>query len=209
MRGANLVGWGPLAPGEDWGGVGTPTLYLKANTTFARYAPSPELREIDPAGFGAPPREPLAAAAFLDSLPSPRLNMDRVEFIRAPDRAGLIRLSPAAAPVDRSRPPEPAPQQPVTQVRPPPPVRRAAVERPIIVMAPAPDPIIETYYVAPIYTGIIVMNPVEKKPPKTGKRPDKPDEAAGPEDAAVTQVARQESDDRPVPRSGEGNRRRR
>ena len=200
MRGANLVGWGPLAPGENWTGAGTPTLYLKLSTTFARYAAAVDLREIDPAGFGAPPREPLLAAAFADSLPSPRLSQDRLEFVRAPDRAAVIRLSPAPP-----RLPEPAQSQPVTQAQPPPPPRRVVVEQPVVVMAPAPPPIVETYYVAPIFTGIIVMNPPEKKPPKKATTPGEHDEQT--EEPETLRVARQDSDGQSVPRSGENRRR--
>jgi hypothetical protein len=161
MRGANLLGQDrSLRAGMGQRGNSQPV--PEGEHDIRPVCARPELREIDPAGFGAPPREPLASAAFLDSLPSPRFNLDRVEFIRAPDRAGLIRLSPAAPPVEHSRPPEP-----VTEARPPAPTRRAIIERPVVVMspmtAPPPEPIIETYYVAPIYTGIIVMNPVESR----------------------------------------------
>ena len=82
LRGSGLVGWGPLAPGEVWNGVGTPSLYLKITSTFARYAAGPELREIDPAGFSAAPKDPLAVAAFSDFLPAPRISA-RLSSIRA------------------------------------------------------------------------------------------------------------------------------
>jgi hypothetical protein len=176
MRGAGFVGWGPLAPRESWSGVGTPALYLKTSTTFARYAPSPETREIDPGSLAGPPNDPLAVASFLETLPSPRIRPERLEYARDPDRPGLIRLSPGSTAADRWRTPEA--ERPVTQVQPPPPAMRAALPPPpVIVMPPAtePEPIVETYYIAPIYTGIIVMNPPEKKPPpKKKKQP--PDE---------------------------------
>src|SRR5206468_12695050 len=98
----------------------------------------------------------------LDQLPSPRINQERLEFVRSPDRPGVIRLAPGSPPFERPRQPEPPPQ-PVTQA-PPAPARRQVIEQPVIEMGPAPEPIIETYYVAPVYTGIIVMNPPEKKP---------------------------------------------
>ncbi len=162
LRGAGLVGWGPLAPGEVWNGVGTPSLYLKFASTFARYAPSPELREIDPVGFTAAPKDPLAVAAFTDFLPAPRINPDRIDFVREPDRPGLVRLVPGSPPSAPQR------SEPVTQAAPPP--MRPTIVQQIVVMqpdpAPPPEPIIETYYVAPIYTGIVVLNPPEKTPPK-------------------------------------------
>jgi hypothetical protein len=168
LRGPGLVGWGPLAPGEGWAGVGTPSLYLKTSSTFARYAPSADVREIDPAGFAATPKDPLAAAAFLESLPSPRVMRDRVEYERAQDRPGVIRLSAILPPGDHSRQAETERSQPVTRAAPPSPVSRQVVQQTIFVAQPAPPPetIVETYYVAPIYTGIIVMNPPEKKPGK-------------------------------------------
>jgi hypothetical protein len=177
LRGSGLVGWGPLAPGEASAGVGTPSLYLKSSSTFARYSPSPDLREIDPAGFTATPKDPLSAAVFLESLPSPRISRDRIEYERSPNRPGVIRLapsSPAGSPWRQLPPPE---SQPVTQA--PPPVSRQIVQQTIFVAQPAPppEPIVETYYVAPIYTGIIVLNPPEKKPPpklKKGVTPAQP-----------------------------------
>lgn len=168
LRGQGLVGWGPLAPGESWNGTGTPTLYLKSSSTFARFAP-PDMREIDPAGFAAAPRDPLTTAAFLESLPPQRISRERLDYEPA-DRAGLIRLSPNLMPAERSRRSEPA--RPVTQAAPP--ATRQMVQQTIFVAqppppAPEPEPIVETYYVSPIYTGIIVMNPPEKKPPRKRK----------------------------------------
>jgi hypothetical protein len=73
------------------------------------------------------------------------------------------------------------------------------------VAAPAPEPIIETFYLAPIYTGIIVMNPPEKKAPK-GKR--HPEAAKRPETASDPPSApRPETDDPLIPRSEESGRR--
>ena len=47
------------------------------NSLFADLAQAST--EIDPAGFGEAPREPLAAAKFFDSLPSPGISQDRLE----------------------------------------------------------------------------------------------------------------------------------
>jgi len=167
------------------------------------------MREIDPAGFGDAPKDPLTVAKFLDSLPSPRISQDRLEYVRSPDRPGVIRLAPSLTPFEKLRQQEQAPPpRPVSQAPPPPPpARRAAVERPVIVMGPAPEPIVETYYVAPIYTGIIVMNPPEKKPKP--KRPHKTIEAtpAEPHEAETPRVARHDVDDQSIPRSGDNGRR--
>jgi hypothetical protein len=180
LRGPGLVGWGPLAPGEVWTGAGTPTLYLKTVSTFARYAPGADAREIDPTGFTATPRDPLAVAAFLESLPSLRISREPLEF-EATDRPGVIRLSPSPPPAWRQ--PERGWSEPVSQA-PRPPVQRQVVQQTIFVAqpspAPEPEPIVETYYVAPIYTGIIVMNPPEKKPTQKKKKPDAPAQPATP-----------------------------
>jgi hypothetical protein len=181
LRGSGLVGWGPLAPGEAWAGAGTPALYLKATSTFARYSPSADLREIDPAGFTAAPKDPLAAAVFLESLPSPRISRDRLEYERSPERPGVIRLSPNSPPASLSRQPEPERSQPVTRAAPP--ATRQVVQQMVFVPQPPPpppDPIVETYYLAPIYTGIIVLNPPEKKPPPKQKKPATPPQTVDP-----------------------------
>ena len=39
LKSAKLVGWGPLAPGEEWKPPSVPRLFLNANTTYADYAP--------------------------------------------------------------------------------------------------------------------------------------------------------------------------
>jgi hypothetical protein len=195
MRGANLAGWGPLAPGEAWAGAGTPALYLKANSTFASYTAS--AREIDPAGFGEPPKDPLAAAKFLDALPSPPISSDRLEYVRSLDRPGLIRLSPSLPPMEHPRMSAPERSQPVTRQAPPPAPARPPVPQPVIVMGPAPEPIVETYYLAPIYTGIIIMNPPEKKPPKK-KKPDMPAER-GHRDSDDDPPLRSDENTKPAP----------
>jgi hypothetical protein len=188
LRGSGLVGWGPLAPGESWAGVGTPALYLKTTSTFARYAPSADPREIDPAGFNAAPKDPLAAAAFLESLPSARISRDRVEFERSTDRPGVIRLTANPPPAGLSRPSDPGEShgsQPVTQA--PPPLTRQVVQQTVFVAQPPPpplEPIVDTYYLAPVYTGIIVLNPPEKKPPPKLKKSSVP---AAPQPATPAQ----------------------
>jgi hypothetical protein len=65
-------------------------------------------------------------------------------------------------------------------------------------MMPAPETIVETYYVAPVYTGIIVMNPPEKKPPKRKKPP---------LEEQTLRVPRHDPDDQSIPESGDNSRR--
>jgi len=169
---ARLVGWGPLAPGEEWKPPVVPHLFLNANTTYAAFAP--EAREIDPAGLPARPQEPLATAVFTAALPSPAFPAARLEASRAVLRAGSTRVVPvlsgvtfegpadspeARAPAAYTSAPAPPPAQPIVIVTNPP--------------APAPDP---SYYLVPVYTGIIVVPPPKRKTPPPAKppEPDKP-----------------------------------
>jgi hypothetical protein len=199
MRGVNLVGWGPLAPGEAWNATTVPLLYLNANTTFARFAP--ETREIDPAGFRSRPKDPLSTAAFAVELPALPLFPARLDFMGAVMRAGTVRLAPilpATRSVEEarvSRPPEIA--QPPVRYAPPP-------EQPayVVVPGPAPEPVVETYYV-PVYTGVVVMNPPERKDPHH-KKPPKPAEAEKPKEATQTPPAPKPAparEDNTLPRS--------
>ncbi len=69
LKSAKLVGWGALAPGENWKPPEAPRQYLNANTTYANYVPGS--LDIDPAGFTARPKEPLPSALFVEALTSP------------------------------------------------------------------------------------------------------------------------------------------
>jgi len=168
LRGAKLAGWGPLAPGEVWDGRARPQLFLNANSTFAAFVP--EMREIDPAGFAAP-KEPLAVAAFTAALPSPALAAARLEAQRPALRAGSTRVVPHLAGVTFEQAADgvgagtagaqPAPGYEnaaqvvnTTIVQPPP-------EPPLVIVTP-PEPPPETYYPAPVFTGIVVVNPPER-----------------------------------------------
>ncbi|MBI1786528.1 MAG: FecR domain-containing protein [Acidobacteria bacterium] len=175
MRGANFAAWGPLAPGENWTAAGAPQLYAAAHTTFAAFTPG--AREIDPAGFAAKPKDPLTAAAFTASLPSPAPLRERLEWVRQPARPGVIRLSPALAPppaIETARPR----REPERAKTPAPPPRQ---EPPQVVAAGAgagtavANPITESVYFVPVYTGIIVINPPERKPPAPKERADRSD----------------------------------
>ena len=114
-------------------------------------------------------KDPLAVARFVDALPPLKLSRDRLEYVIPDERPGVIRLAV-------NNPPPPPSPAPVTQVAPPAPQPqlRAAAPPPMIVIAPPPapppEPILETYYVAPVWTGIVIMNPPEKKPEKDPKR---------------------------------------
>jgi hypothetical protein len=96
LRGARLAGWGPLGPGETWDDPSSaPQQYLDANTTYAAW--TQDARLIDPAGFLARPRAPLAVAQFVLALPSPALAASRLDAVRPVARPGTFRATPAAA----------------------------------------------------------------------------------------------------------------
>ena len=141
-----------------------------AYTTFA--AAAPEAGAIDPAGFSIPIKDPLTAARFVARPPA-----RSVEWMeRAADRPGVIRLNPDLAPPappdlpprgienrsieTRGPRPPPAPSVPVPAVPPPSAAQASAAP------GPPPAPIDESYYIAPVYTGIIIMNPPERDPDK-------------------------------------------
>ena len=173
LRSAKLVGWGPLAPGEEWTPPVVPRLFLNANTTYAAFAP--EAREIDPAGFAARPQEPLASAVFTAALPSPAFPAARLEASRPMLRAGSTRVVPVLNGVTFEGPAESAEAHAsaaYTSATAPPPAAQPTV---IVTYppAPAPDP---AYYLVPVYTGIIVVTPPKRKipPPAKPREPDKP-----------------------------------
>jgi len=193
LKSAKLVGWGPLAPGEEWKRPDVPRLFLNANTTYAGYAP--EARVIDPTGFSTRPREPLATAVFALALASPPFPAARLDSSRPVLRAGSTRVVPVLDDVTYEGPPEPAqarapagpprsgPSHDAAYMSPPP-----AGQPVVIVNTPQPEPPAEIYYPVPVYTGIIVVNPPahkgkDKKPPQavsSGGRPNAvPPPAAG------------------------------
>jgi len=178
LKSAKLVGWGPLAPGEEWKPPVVPRLFLNANTTYAGFAP--EAREIDPAGFPTRPEEPLATAVFTVALPSPAFPAARLEMPRPVLRAGSTRVVPVLNGVTFEGPADAAEARA--------PVSNAAVPtaagymsgppaaQPIVIVTnppvQAPDP---SYYLVPVYTGIIVVNPPQHKATSSSKPPPDPD----------------------------------
>jgi hypothetical protein len=90
LRQPNLVGWGPLAPGESWAASSVPRLYLRTNTTLARWAQ--DARVLTPAD----PAEKLATtgAVFVIAPPSPAVDSARLDAVRPVLRAGSTRIVP-------------------------------------------------------------------------------------------------------------------
>ena len=148
LRGNRMAGWGPLAPGEQWTpGDAQPAQFLNANTVFAEF--SPEAVVIDPAGFTARPKEPLAVAVFAAALPSPAFPAAKLDILR-PIVAARTRVAPAVEGgtfESASRQPTvilPPQQPPVVVVQDPPP--------------PPPDPPVMTYPVA-VPVPILIVDP--------------------------------------------------
>jgi hypothetical protein len=172
LKSAKLVGWGPLAPGENWKPPDPPRLYLNVNTTYASYVP--ESFVIDPAAFSARPQEPLAKAVFAEALPSPPFPAARLDAFRPPLRAGSMRAVSVLSNAAFEPPPEPTPSEAAYTNGPPaaPPV--------VIVNAPPEEVPVEVDVPVPVYTGIIVVNPpgyktaVVKNPAKPVSPPPPP-----------------------------------
>ena len=181
MRGAELAGWGPLAPGEIWpptGPEGTqPQQYSNTFTTYAAF--QPDARAIDPAGITARPKDPLAALAFTAALPSPPFIAARLDAVRPVLRAGSTRLAPVipgvtyqddsdtGRPLGPAPPPAPAPEPPVSQSAAVIPDAQGPEGTP-----PPPERVIEQ---VPVYAGIVVV-----RPPRKDKAPAQPLRASVP-----------------------------
>ncbi len=153
LRGAKIVGWGPLAPGEDWDpanpDLGKPRQFLNAYITYADF--QPDAAVIDPAGFTARPKDPLAATVLLPALPSPAFLSARLEATRPELRAGSTRVTPALEGITYQR----TDTRPVVVINPAPPP-------PVVVVTegPAQPPQeVDVPYPVPVYTGIVTMNP--------------------------------------------------
>jgi hypothetical protein len=165
LRGANLAGWGPLAPGELWAPAGpetdTPRQFLNVHTTFATFSPGATL--IDPAGFAARPQEALVVASFAAALPSPPFVASRLDAIRPPliTRARITPVVESA--VFRSE--SVTAPAPVVVNIPPPPPPVVIVTEPPPEPAPAPPPVA---YPVPVYTGIVMMTPPKQQTPARG-----------------------------------------
>jgi hypothetical protein len=176
LKSARMVGWGALAPGEDWKPPAAPRLSQNVNATYAGYAP--ESRDIDPAGFTARPQDPLAAAVYALALPSPSFPAARLDAFRPALRVGSTRAISVASdaafadagPDARAESqPAPAPADAAYSNGGP------LAQSPMAVAdGPAEVPV-EVDVPVPVYTGIIVVYPPGyKAPPATTRNPPKP-----------------------------------
>jgi hypothetical protein len=163
LRQANIVGWGPLAPAESWDARAVPRLYLRANTTLAKW--QQDARDLIPTE--AVDKIKAAEAVFVVAPPSPAMDSARLDITRPVLLAGSTRVVPVLAGVTYE-PPNENPE--VAGAEPPPPQmspdpgnapQSAGSPPPVYGPVPVPDPDYE-YYPAAIYTGIVVVNPREQ-----------------------------------------------
>jgi hypothetical protein len=171
LREANLVGWGPLGPGETWAAASVPRLYLRRNTTLARWAQ--DARVLNP--VDAAEKLTTSAAVFVIAPPSPAFDSARLDAIRPELRAGSTRIVPMvpgvtytgseSLPELASAPPMP-PEPPVPPAPPDPTISPSAGPLP---PQPVPEPP-DVYYPAAVYTGIVVINPPEQDDDYHGRR---------------------------------------
>jgi hypothetical protein len=154
LQGAKVAGWGPMAPGEDWSGM--PQLFLNAHTAWADFTAG--ARSIDPAGFTARPKEPLAVASFTAALPSPPFPAARLDVVASPLRSGAVRILPVISGVAYEDVQNISQAPPPPQSGPPPDTPPSGA--PPVVVPPA-DPPVDVLYPVPVYTGVVVINPPE------------------------------------------------
>jgi hypothetical protein len=154
MRGAHVVGWGPLAPGEQWSPANMPGQYVGLNLTFAAFQPDAQV--IDPSGFEGRPKEPLKVTAFTEALPSPALAASRLDAVR-PLVASGWRVAPDLT--EMTEPTEPAPLPPDQQAAEP----RLAPPQPVAIVTPAPPPPPpppdDAIVPVPVYIGAVIVTP--------------------------------------------------
>jgi hypothetical protein len=162
LRGANMAGWGPLAPGELWTSAtpgATPPRYFTAGiTSFAAF--QQDVRVIDPKGFAAPAPEQLQAAVYARALPSPAFIAARLDATRPILKAGRTRIDPIVPGVTLTdAPPAPDPAMTSPPDDPQPPGNVAADAPPTV--PPPPDGV----YPVPVVALPVVEVPVLVSPP--------------------------------------------
>lgn len=187
LRETSLIGWGPLAPGETWDARIVPKLYARTNTTLAKWKEN--MRELIPSDGSE--KLKTTEAMFVIAPPSPAMDAARLDAVRPVLRAGSTRVIPivpgvtygstsdaeiAATPPDPPMPPDPS-AAPSPDAGPPPQIE-----------GPIPEPV-EIYYPAPIYTGVVVVNPPENRPrtPRDSNQPPAPATGPGTSGGAQTQ----------------------
>lgn len=195
LQSAKLAGWGPLALHEESAPNGVPQLFLNANTTWAEFTAG--ARAIDPAGFTARPKDPLAAASFTAALPSPPFSAARLDIVPEPLRAGAVRILPVVSGVAYEDVPPPQPPPPAPAAAPAPDIGAPAGSPPVIVAVPPPEPPVEIYFPVQVNSGVVVVNPPGNVgsggSQPSGNRPGKPQRTG-----AATPTSRRVPEHRPI-----------
>jgi hypothetical protein len=189
LRGKNFIGWGPLAPGEQWDPAdpvnALPQQFLHVNTTYAQWRANAAV--IDPAGFTGGPRgadfaastganasvkirpEALKGVEFFTALPSPPFLAAKLDAVRPLVNAATLRVKPvvdgvtietAARAPARPQPAGPAPAPTVVVVTQP-------------ATQPPPDPEIVEVPV-PVPAGIVFVKPDVGRRPARSAAPSAP-----------------------------------
>src|ERR1039458_2732062 len=169
LRGANMAGWGPLAPGELWTsatpGVPPPRYFVAGIATFAAF--QQDVRVIDPKGFAAPGTEQLQAAVYARALPSPAFIAARLDATRPTLKVGRTRIDPMVPGVTLTDTPPPPAARPPADPHPP---GSVAADAPPA-LPPPPDGVYPVPVVAvPVIEVPIVVNPRDH-PPYSRTRP--------------------------------------
>jgi phosphate transport system substrate-binding protein len=141
--------WGPLAPSEQWTGVGPPKQFALLNVTGGVFVSG--AREILPSPAEDLPKDLLKAFLFAPALPSPSLPVARLNVIREGLRTRLysaVSVTPDV-PVTRATPPPPDEPPVVAEVIAPPAALPTAVRD--------PDPVVSDTPVGPMVPGIIAI----------------------------------------------------
>ncbi len=156
LRGTNLAGWGPLAPGELWTsatpGIPQPRNFAAGITSFA--ALQQDMLVIDPKGFAAPSPEQLQAAVYTRALPSPAFNAARLDATRPTLKVGRTRIDPIVPGVTMTDTPPPDADMTTPPPDPQPPAGTAADVPPAL---PTPP---DGVYPVPVVAAPVIEIPV-------------------------------------------------
>ncbi len=156
LRGTNMAGWGPLAPGELWTSAtpgATPPRYFSVGiTSFAAF--QQDARVIDPKGFAPPSPEQLQAAIYARALPSPGFIVASLDATRPTLKVGRTRIDPIVPGVTLTDTPPPDAAMTSPPDNPQPPGNVAADAPPTL--PPPPDGV----YPVPVVSLPVVEVPV-------------------------------------------------
>ena len=171
LRGANMAGWGPLAPGELWTsaspGATPPRNFAAGITSFAAF--QQDVRVIDPKGFAAPSPEQLQAAVYARALPSPAFIAARLDATRPILKVGRTRIDPIVPGVTLTDTPPPDPAMTSPPDDPQPPGSLAADAPPTL--PPPPDGVYPVPVVAVPVIEVPVVVSSRDHPPYSRSRP--------------------------------------